>query len=290
MSQPLIAETYYANLRSSLQSQKARSYFTANPADLAIKAAFAQSRSEWKPRDLVRPATGEPLAGLVEPVTFHNTDSGFCVLRLQARGNCDLVTVLGAAPSIAAGEYIQASGTWGITASTGCNFVPPFLRVTAPTSAEGMKKYLGPGLIKGIGPIFPAICEHLQRAVFEVIEHTPQRLLEVEGIGPKGAGESPRAGLTRRLFARSWRSCKAAGWEPRGRYASLGPTAPMPSRWSAKILIGRPAISGALASNRLISSSKGSAFRGRQHFALASARVWAIPALAPTRPLRSGRG
>jgi hypothetical protein len=54
----------------------------------------------------------EPLAGLVERVTFHSADSGFCVLRIKARGHRDLVTVLGAAPSIAAGEYIQASGTW----------------------------------------------------------------------------------------------------------------------------------------------------------------------------------
>jgi hypothetical protein len=52
----------------------------------------------------------EPLAGLVERVTFHNADSGFCVLRIKARGHRDLVTVLGAAPSISAGEYIQASG------------------------------------------------------------------------------------------------------------------------------------------------------------------------------------
>ena len=54
----------------------------------------------------------EPLAGLVERVTFHKADSGFCVLHLKASGKRDLVTVLGAAPSIAAGEYIQASGRW----------------------------------------------------------------------------------------------------------------------------------------------------------------------------------
>ena len=53
-----------------------------------------------------------PLAGLVERVTFHNADSGFCVLCIKVRGHRDLVTVLGAAPSITAGEYIQASGVW----------------------------------------------------------------------------------------------------------------------------------------------------------------------------------
>src|SRR5271167_2079107 len=96
----------------------------------------------------------EPLAGLVERVTFHNADSGFCVLRVKARGSRDLVTVLGAAPSIAAGGYIQASGTWENHRAHGLQFRATFLRVTAPTSVEGMEKYLGSGLIKGIGATF----------------------------------------------------------------------------------------------------------------------------------------
>src|SRR5271155_4688905 len=75
----------------------------------------------------------EPLAGLGERVTFHNADSGFCVLRIKARGHRDLVTVLGAAPSIAAGEYIQASGTWENHREHGLQFRATFLRVTAPT-------------------------------------------------------------------------------------------------------------------------------------------------------------
>jgi len=130
----------------------------------------------------------EPLAGLVERVTFHSADSGFCVLRIKARGHRDLVTVLGAAPSIAAGEYIQASGTWENHREHGVQFRATFLRVTAPTSAEGMEKYLGSGLIKGIGPAFAQrLVSAFSETVFEVIEHAPQRLLEVEGIGPKRA-------------------------------------------------------------------------------------------------------
>jgi exodeoxyribonuclease V alpha subunit len=130
----------------------------------------------------------EPLAGLVERVTFHSADSGFCVLRIKARGHRDLVTVLGAASSITAGEYIQASGTWENHREHGVQFRATFLRVTAPTSAEGMEKYLGSGLIKGIGPAFARrLVNAFGEAVFEVIEHAPQRLLEVEGIGPKRA-------------------------------------------------------------------------------------------------------
>src|ERR1700726_1160030 len=130
----------------------------------------------------------EPLAGLVERVTFHNADSGFCVLRIKTREHRNLVTVLGAAPSIAAGEYIQASGTWENHREHGLQFRATFLPGTAPTSAEGMEKYLGSGLIKGIGPTFAQqLASAFREAVFEVIEHAAQRLLEVEGIGPKRA-------------------------------------------------------------------------------------------------------
>jgi exodeoxyribonuclease V alpha subunit len=86
--------------------------------------------------------------------------------------------VLGAAPSIAAGEYIQASGTWENHREHGLQFRATFLRVTAPTSAEGMEKYLGSVLIKGIGPTFAQrLVGAFSEAVFEVIEQAPQRLL-----------------------------------------------------------------------------------------------------------------
>ena len=128
----------------------------------------------------------EPLAGLVERVTFHNPDNGFCVLRARVRGHRELITVLGETPSICAGEYIQASGRWETHQDHGLQFHAILLRVTPPTSAEGMEKYLGSGLIKGIGPIFAQrLLRVFSEAVFDVIEHDPQRLLEVEGIGPK---------------------------------------------------------------------------------------------------------
>jgi exodeoxyribonuclease V alpha subunit len=130
----------------------------------------------------------EPLAGLVERVTFHNPDSGFCVLRIKVKGHHELVTLLGAAPSVAAGEYIQASGIWETHRDHGRQFRATFLRVTPPTSAEGMEKYLGSGLIKGIGPIFAQrLVAAFDDAVFEVIERSPHRLSEVAGIGRKRA-------------------------------------------------------------------------------------------------------
>ena len=130
----------------------------------------------------------EPLAGLIERITFHNPDSGFCVLRVKVKGHHELVTLLGAAPSVAAGEYIQASGIWETHRDHGRQFRATFLRVTPPTSVEGMEKYLGSGLIKGIGPIFAQrLVAAFNDAVFEVIERAPHRLSEVAGIGRKRA-------------------------------------------------------------------------------------------------------
>ena len=89
---------------------------------------------------------------------------------------------------MAAGEYIQASGVWETHREHGRQFRATYLRVTPPTSVEGMEKYLGSGLIKGIGPIFAQrLVAAFNDTVFEVIEHAPHRLSEVAGIGPKRA-------------------------------------------------------------------------------------------------------
>ncbi|HKU25740.1 MAG TPA: helix-hairpin-helix domain-containing protein, partial [Candidatus Sulfotelmatobacter sp.] len=143
----------------------------------------------------------EPLAGLVERVTFHNPDNGFCVLRVKVRGHHELVTLLGAAPSVAAGEYIQASGTWETHRDHGRQFRATFLRVTPPTSAEGMEKYLGSGLIKGIGPIFAQrLVAAFHDTVFDVIESTPHRLCEVAGIGRKRAARITASWAAQRVI------------------------------------------------------------------------------------------
>ena len=130
----------------------------------------------------------ENLAGLVERVTFHNEDSGFCVLRVKARGQRDLITVIGHAAAIGAGEFIQASGRWVNDRTHGVQFRADFLRAAPPTTAEGIEKYLSSGMIKGIGPIYAkALVKVFREQVFDVIEQKPERLQEVDGIGPKRA-------------------------------------------------------------------------------------------------------
>jgi len=91
------------------------------------------------------------LAGLVERVTFHNEDSGFCVLRVKARGQRDLITVIGHAATVGAGEFVQASGRWVNDRTHGVQFLADFLRAAPPTTAES-EKYLASGIIRGIGP------------------------------------------------------------------------------------------------------------------------------------------
>jgi exodeoxyribonuclease V alpha subunit len=124
------------------------------------------------------------LAGLVERVTFHSAESGFCVLRVKVRGHRDLVTVLGSAADVHAGESIQASGQWQQHREHGLQFRASFLEVVPPSSIEGIRRYLGSGMIKGIGPHFAGrLVAAFGEAVLDVIERTPQRLLEVDGIG-----------------------------------------------------------------------------------------------------------
>ena len=130
-------------------------------------------------------APTENLAGLVERVTFHNEENGFCVLRLKARGQRDLVTVVGHAAMISAGEWVQAAGTWTNDRTHGLQFRANFLKATAPTTLEGIEKYLGSGMIRGIGPAYAKrLVRAFGEAVFDVIEADPSRLREVEGIGP----------------------------------------------------------------------------------------------------------
>jgi exodeoxyribonuclease V alpha subunit len=113
----------------------------------------------------------EQLGGLIERVTFHNAESGFCVLRVKVRGQRDLVTLIGQAPMVSAGEAVQATGSWTNDRDHGLQFRAEFLRVSAPTTTEGIEKYLGSGMIRGIGPVYARKLVAVFGAdVFDIIE------------------------------------------------------------------------------------------------------------------------
>src|SRR6201985_3130617 len=122
-------------------------------------------------------STQEVLAGLVERVTFHNAENGFCVLRAKARGHRDLVTVVAYAATISAGEWITASGEWVNDRTHGQQFKAGFLKTSAPSSIEGIEKYLASGMIRGIGPIYAKkMVKAFGEKVLDIIEAEPARM------------------------------------------------------------------------------------------------------------------
>jgi exodeoxyribonuclease V alpha subunit len=133
-------------------------------------------------------AATENLAGLVERVVFHNPESGFCVLRVAARGQREAVTIVGHAPLISAGEFVQASGVWANDRTHGVQFRAAFLKPVPPTTREGIEKYLASGMLRGIGAGYAKkLVQAFGEAVLDVIENEPGRLRQVPGIGPKRA-------------------------------------------------------------------------------------------------------
>ena len=127
----------------------------------------------------------EVIAGTVERVTFHNAETGFCVLRVKARGHRDLATVVGHAATISPGEWITASGDWVNDRTHGQQFKARFVRTSVPSSVEGIETYLASGIIRGIGPVCARkMIKAFGERVFDIIEAEPDRLREVDGIGP----------------------------------------------------------------------------------------------------------
>ncbi len=130
-------------------------------------------------------APTESLSGLIERVTFFNEENGFAVVRVKAQGHRDLVTVVGSLPSVSAGEWLHAEGRWVRDREFGLQFRADVLKSTPPTSLEGIEKYLGSGMVKGIGPTYAQkLVAKFGDKVFDIIEGHSVRLEEVDGIGP----------------------------------------------------------------------------------------------------------
>ena len=128
----------------------------------------------------------EHIEGLIERVTFHSEESGFSVLRVKVRGQRELLTVVGHTACVHAGEYVSCEGIWFNDKQHGAQFKAQQLKVIPPSTVEGIEKYLGSGMVKGIGPHFAKkLVQSFGEAVFDIIEHNPERLLELDGIGPK---------------------------------------------------------------------------------------------------------
>ncbi len=128
----------------------------------------------------------ESLSGLIERVTYFNEENGYAVLKVKAKGHRDQVTVVGSLPSVSAGEWVTAEGRWVQDKEFGLQFRADMLASTAPTSREGIEKYLGSGMVKGIGPVYAKkLVDKFGEQIFHVIETQSARLEDLDGIGPK---------------------------------------------------------------------------------------------------------
>ena len=126
----------------------------------------------------------EQLRCAVERITYRNDESGYTVLRCSARGYQDLITVVGSMPETHPGSSLQLEGEWRVDAKYGRQFSVTTFEETMPATAYGIEKYLGSGLVKGIGPKYARrIVQKFGTDTLDVIEENPERLLEVNGIG-----------------------------------------------------------------------------------------------------------
>jgi exodeoxyribonuclease V alpha subunit len=137
----------------------------------------------------------DSLEGLVERITYYNEENGYTVLRLSARDHADLITVVGSLPEITPGESLRLHGQWATHQKHGKQFKAEQCEQILPADIEGLKKYLGSGLIKGVGPVTAArIVKKFGLETLDVLDRSPQRIREVLGIGPKRTD----------LIARAW--------------------------------------------------------------------------------------
>ncbi len=126
----------------------------------------------------------ERLRCVVERITYQNEQNGYSVIKCRAKGYSDLVTVVGAMPEVHVGAVLSLTGEWKMDSKYGRQFSIESFEETLPATVVGIEKYLGSGLVKGIGPKFAKrIVQEFGSDTLQVIEDEPDRLLQVPGIG-----------------------------------------------------------------------------------------------------------
>jgi exodeoxyribonuclease V alpha subunit len=128
----------------------------------------------------------DQLGGIVERITYANEETGFCVVKLRSKGYSELVTAVGSFAFVNAGASVKLTGEWKTDSKYGRQFKVVDFTETVPATIAGIEKYLGSGLIKGIGPVnAKRIVKHFKENTINIIDNEPDRLNDVEGIGPK---------------------------------------------------------------------------------------------------------
>ena len=126
----------------------------------------------------------DTLRCVVERITYQNPQNGYTVLKCRVNGCQDLVTLVGTMPEVHVGSVLRAGGYWKVDAKYGKQFEVKEAEETLPATVYGIEKYLGSGLVRGIGPKFASrIVKEFGSDTLNVIEDDPERLLQVPGIG-----------------------------------------------------------------------------------------------------------
>ena len=134
------------------------------------------------------------LRGTIERITFHNEENGYTVAQLQPDGAAYTVAVIGAMLGINVGESVELRGVWTSHPQYGRQFKADTVKTVLPATIAGLEKYLGSGLIKGVGPVTAKrIVRKFGLDTLRVIEETPARLREVLGVGAKRVAIITRA-------------------------------------------------------------------------------------------------
>lgn len=121
---------------------------------------------------------------IVERITYQNEQNGYSVIKCKAKGYNDLVTVVGAMPEVHVGAVLTRTGMWKMDAKYSRQFSVETFEETLPATVFGIEKYLGSGLIKGIGPKYAKrIVQAFGTETLNVIEESPDDLIRVPGIG-----------------------------------------------------------------------------------------------------------
>ncbi|WHH58754.1 ATP-dependent RecD-like DNA helicase [Petroclostridium sp. X23] len=128
----------------------------------------------------------EYISGVVERITYANEENGFCVIKIKSKGFPDLVTVVGNLAAVNVGAVLRLKGEWKYDSKYGKQFSAIDYRETIPATIAGIEKYLGSGLIKGIGPVYARrIVKHFKEDTLRVIEEETDHLIHVDGIGKR---------------------------------------------------------------------------------------------------------
>lgn len=133
-------------------------------------------------------APASTLDGAVDRVTFYNPETGFSVVRVRLRGRREPVAVVGALPAVQPGERLVLTGRWHTDPRHGAQFRPDSAVVQPPSGLEDLRRYLGSGLIRQIGPVLAErIVGTFGERTLDVLDSAPERVREVPGIGQQRA-------------------------------------------------------------------------------------------------------